>query len=309
MHKEKKPPLVVILGPTAVGKTEISLALAERLKGEIISADSRLLYRGMDIGTAKPTAKERARIPHHLINVTEPDEVWSLALFQNEARKAIYEIYQRGRLPFLVGGTGQYVRAILEEWDLPKVEPQPEIRKALENWSKDIGPEGLYNRLASLDLQAASQIDYRNLRRTVRALEVIFITGRPFSEQRQKGRVLFNTLQLGLWRPRQELYARVDARIEAMIEAGLIEEVRALLEKGYSPKLPPFSAIGYKEIIDYLHEKMTLDEAISKIKRSTRIYVRRQANWFKASDRSIHWFQPGSQTIDEMEALISKWLH
>jgi tRNA dimethylallyltransferase len=309
MHNEKNPPLVVILGPTAVGKTEISLALAERLKGEIISADSRLLYRGMDIGTAKPTAKERARIPHHLINVTEPDEVWSLALFQNEARKAIYEIYQRGRLPFLVGGTGQYVRAILEEWDLPKVEPQPEIRKALENWSKDIGPEGLHNRLASLDLQAASQIDYRNLRRTVRALEVIFITGRPFSDQRQKGRVLFKTLQLGLLRSRPELYARIDARIDDMIEAGLVDEVRTLLEKGYSPKLPPFSAIGYREIIDYLQGKMTLEEAISNIKRATRIYVRRQANWFKAADPSIHWFQPGPQTLDEMEALISKWLH
>ena len=300
--------LVVILGPTAVGKTEISIELAERLDGEIISADSRLFYRGMDIGTAKPSEAELARVPHHLIDVATPDEPWSLAFFQQKAHQAIAEVHARRRLPLLVGGTGQYIRAVTQGWVPPQVEPNPRLRAALENWARQIGHEGLHRRLAVLDPQAATGIDHRNLRRTVRALEVILTSGRRFSEQRASGAPLYRLLQLGLLRPRPELFARIDARIHAMVEAGLLEEVRELLRQGYSPDLPTFSAIGYREMIAYLQGKLSFDEAIVQIKRATRIFVRRQANWFKADDPEILWFWAGSRSAEQMEAAIRQWL-
>ncbi len=303
-----KPPLIVILGPTAVGKTEISLQLAERLNGEIVSADSRLFYRGMDIGTAKPTPEERARVPHHLIDVADPDETWSLALFQRAAREAIAAIHARGRLPFLVGGTGQYLRAVYEGWELPQQKPHPRLRAALEAWGRAIGPEALHARLAILDPQAAERIEPRNLRRTVRALEVIFLTGQRFSAQRRRGAAPYRTLLIGFIRPREELYARVDARIQGMLEAGLVEEVRSLLERGYRADLPSMSAIGYKQIAACLRGESTLEEAVAQIKRLTRQFVRRQANWFKADDPQIHWFQVGEGTVEQVEAEIRAFL-
>jgi tRNA dimethylallyltransferase len=306
--KGSRTPLVVILGPTAVGKTEIALQLAECLNGEIISADSRQFYRGMDIGTAKPTKSELARIPHHLIDVTEPDDVISLVRFQRMARQAVTEIIGRGRLPFLVGGTGQYIRAVIEDWLVPRVRPNPAIRAALENWSRQIGPAGLHQRLAVLDSHAAEKIDYRNLRRTIRALEVILNTGEKFSTQKQRGHSPYHTLQLGLTRPRPELYTRIDERVDAMLKAGLVEEVHSLLEKGYPPDLPPLSAIGYREIIAYLTGKISLDEATHQIKRATRILVRRQANWFKHQDPNIHWFRVSPGAVEIMESEIYHWL-
>ena len=183
-----RPPLVVILGPTAAGKTDLTIQLADHLGGEIVSADSRLLYRGMDIGTAKPTLKQRQRIPHHLVDVADPDEVWSLTLFQQSAHHAINDIHSRHRLPFLVGGTGQYIHSIVEAWQIPEIKPDPQLRKALENWAVQIGRSGLYTRLEVIDPEAATKIDYRNLRRSIRALEVIFLSGRLFSAQRQRGR-------------------------------------------------------------------------------------------------------------------------
>jgi tRNA dimethylallyltransferase len=301
-------PVVIILGPTAVGKTEISIQLAERLGGEIISADSRLFYREMDIGTAKPSKDEMARVPHHLIDIADPDDVIGLSRFQKAARHIIQEVRERGRLPFLVGGTGQYIRAVIEDWDVPKVEPSPALRNALERWSESIGPEGLHQRLSVLDPKAAEAIDYRNLRRTIRALEVVLLTGKMFSAQKRRGRPLYQALLLGLNRPRPELYERVDRRVDAMIEAGLVKEVEALLKRGYSPDLPSLSAIGYREIIAHLQGKISLEEATTLIKRSTRILVRRQANWFKESDPDIHWFKPGLATVDRMEAEIKTWL-
>jgi tRNA dimethylallyltransferase len=303
-----RPPVVIILGPTAVGKTEISLQLAERLDGEIVSADSRLLYRGMDIGTAKPRTEELERVPHHLIDVAEPNEVWSLAVFQKEARRAAHSIHKRGRLPILVGGTGQYLRAVTEGWQPPTVSPSEQLRAALENWAGEIGTEALHRRLAALDPKAASSIDHRNLRRTMRALEVIFLSGKRFSEQRRRGESPYRTLQLGLTRLRSELYPRIDQRIEAMLEAGLVDEVKRLLERGFSPDLPPLSAIGYKEIIAHLQGDISLDEALRLIKRNTRIYVRRQANWFKVNDPDITWFEAGPGTVDELEKVIRDWL-
>jgi len=302
------PPLVVILGPTAVGKTEIALQLAGKLDGEIVSADSRLFYRGMDIGTAKPSLAERQRVPHHLIDVAEPDQIWSLAVFQVEAQSAIAAIRQRDHLPFLVGGTGQYIQAVLEGWQVPQVQPDSRLRAALESWAGQIGPDGLHHRLALLDPGSAASIDPRNLRRTVRALEVILSTGRLFSQERRRGASLYRTLTLGLHRPRPELYARIDARIQGMLEAGLIDEVRSLYQHGYSPELPILSAIGYGEIIAHLEGEISLEEAVTLIKRRTRIFVRRQANWFKLDDPHIRWFEVGPATASEMEAAIRTWL-
>ncbi len=298
-----RPPLVVVLGPTAVGKTDLAIQLAERLGGEIISADSRLIYRGMDIGTAKPTPEQRQQVPHYLIDVADPDQVWSLTLFQRSAQKAIKDIHSRFRLPFLVGGTGQYIRAIVADWQIPEIKPNFLLRKTLENWAEEIGADGLHARLAAIDADAASKIEYRNLRRTIRALEVIFLSGKPFSEQRQIGKSLYSNIQIGLTMPRAELYARIDARIDTMLAAGFVAEVETLLSKGYSPDLPTFSAIGYQEIIDHLLGNTSLEEAVTIIKRRTRQFVRRQANWFKEDDPHIHWFQSGI-SVSEIETLL-----
>ena len=300
-------PLVVILGPTAAGKTEIAIALARRLGAEIVSADSRLFYIGLDIGTAKPSPAEREQVAHHLIDVTPPDKVWSLATFQAEANRIIREIDARGKLPFLVGGTGQYIHAVTEGWEIPKAHASPTLRLALERWATEIGAGGLHDRLALLDPQAGQTIDPSNVRRTVRALEVIFSTGRIFSAQRRRHPSPYQVLQLGLTRPRSQLYHRIDLRIDGMIQAGLVEEVRGLLAQGYAPDLPALSAIGYREIIAYLQDRISLDEAVRLIKRQTRVFVRRQANWFKENDPAICWFSVDEKTIDAMETKIRAW--
>ena len=302
------PPLVVILGPTAVGKTEISLQLAERMDGEIISVDSRLFYRGMDIGTAKPSAQELQRVPHLLIDLVDPDENLSLAVFQSLARSAISEVRERGHLPFLVGGTGQYLRAVTEGWLPPAVTSSPRLRSALQSWGEAIGAQALHQRLAVIDPIAAQNIDYRNQRRTIRALEVIFSTGQRFSIQRRRGPLTDRVLQIGLLRPRPELYQRIDARIEAMFSEGLVDEVRSLLADGYPPDLPAFSAIGYREVIAHLQGQITLAEAAQEIRRATRIYVRRQANWFKQDDPAIHWFTVAENTVAGIELYLRTWL-
>lgn len=308
LSPEQKEPLIVILGFTAVGKTETSLQLAERMNGEIISADSRLFYRGMDIGTAKPTSEEQSCVPHHLIDVANPDQIWSLAMFQRAAHRIIADIHQRGRIPFLVGGTGQYIRAVTEEWEIPEAPPNLRLREALENWAAEVGPDGLHQRLEVLDPLAAQRIDPRNLRRTIRALEVIFLTGKPFSTQGSRGPSRYRLLQLGLTRPRPELYDRIDFRIQAMMDAGFVDEVRNLLAAGFSPELSSLSAIGYRQVIDHLQGEIELDEAILLMKRITRRFVRRQANWFKLDDPNIEWFQPGSNAVNEMEIAIRAFL-
>jgi len=308
-RSDDRLPLIVLLGPTAVGKSEVAIYLARKFKGEIVSADSRLLYRGMDIGTAKPTLQERMQVPHHLIDVANPDETWSLAVYQIAARSAIQEIHGRGHLPILVGGTGQYIHAIIEDWELPKVEPNPKLRAVLENWAAEISPEGLYNRLKVLDPVAASHMDHRNTRRIVRALEVIFTSGYRFSDQRKKKRSPYHILKLGLIRPRGELYKRIDDRVQNMIEAGLVLEVQSLLEKNYPPDSPAFSAIGYYEIIQYLQDAITLEEAISLMKSRTRKFVRRQSNWFKQDERDIHWFSMEENVDAQLVAKIRQWLN
>jgi len=291
------PPLILLVGPTAVGKTELSIQLAERLNGEIVSADSRLFYRGMDIGTAKPTPEERSRVPHHLIDVADPDETWSLAVFQRAATKIIAGIHARGKLPFLVGGTGQYVRAVTEGWTPPKVEPDPRLRGVLERMAEEKGIYWLHEGLKLIDPVASERIDPRNVRRVVRALEVVLTTGKPFSRQRGQSASPYNLLTIGLKRPREELYQRVDERIEAMFEAGFFDEVKGLLDKDYSPHLPTMSAIGYRECVRVIEGDLNVEQAKVEMRRATRMFVRRQANWFKEDNPDIHWFEAGEDNL------------
>lgn len=305
-HTMTKPPLILIVGPTAVGKTEISIQLAERLNGEIVSADSRLFYRGMDIGTAKPTREERARAPHHLIDIADPDETLSLAVFQQKAREAIADIRTRNKLPFLVGGTGQYVRAVTEGWSPPEVPPNEELRGELEKWKVERGINWLYEKLKSLDPEAAEGIDPRNVRRTIRALEVILSTGKKFSAQRGQGDSPYRLVTIGLTRPREELYRRVDARIESMFANGFLDEVKGLLDKGYSPSLPTMSAIGYRECVGVIQGELTEEQAKVRIRRGTRVFVRRQANWFRESDPKIAWFKVEDGVGDKIEKTIRR---
>lgn len=304
-----KGPIIVIVGPTAVGKTEISLRLAEHFDGEIISGDSRLFYRGMDIGTAKPTEEERNKIPHHLINVSDPDQDWSLALYIPKVYQIIEDIHQRGKIPFLVGGTGQYIQGVVEGWSIPEVKPDPRLRDVLNRWADQIGVAGVRRRLEVLDPEAAAGIDGPNLRRMIRALEVVLSSGYKFSAQRNKSRSAYRILQIGLNRPREELYQRIDIRIEKMLDKGLIKEVKDLLANGYSPDLSSMSAIGYKQIINHLQRDYSLEEAVQRIRSKTRKYVRQQANWFREDDPNIRWYSctddPTSEIIDEISLFLS----
>ncbi len=305
-----RSPLILLVGPTAVGKTEIAFNLAEQLDGEIVSADSRLFYRGMDIGTAKPTPAEQQRVRHHLIDIVQPDQTLSLTVFQTMAREAIAGVQRRGKLPLLVGGTGQYIRAVTEGWKPPAVKPDPRLRSELARIAEEKGPEPLYRRLQALDPEAAEKIHVRNARRTIRALEVILTTGRKFSEQQLHGDSPYRIIAIGLRRPRPELYARIDARIEAMFQAGLLDEVRGLLDKGYGPEVPALSAIGYRECIRVLRREWTVEQAKAEMRRATRAYVRRQANWFKETDPGIHWFEAADpQTPAAAASFIRGVLH
>ncbi|MBN1977915.1 MAG: tRNA (adenosine(37)-N6)-dimethylallyltransferase MiaA [Anaerolineae bacterium] len=282
--------LLVLVGPTAVGKTALSLHLAEKLDGEIVSADSRLFYRGMDIGTAKPTPDERARVPHHLIDIAAPDETVGLAEFHEQAAAAIAGIHARGKLPLLVGGTGQYVRAVVEGWRVPRVSPDAGLRAELEVQAEREGAESLHARLARLDPAAAEKIDPRNVRRVIRALEVCLVTGRPISEQQGKQPPPYRAFQIGLTMEREALYARADERIEAMMAAGLEDEVRRLVEAGYGWELPAMSGLGYVQFRPYFAGEAALEDVVIEIKRATRRFIRHQYNWFRLDDPAIRWF-------------------
>ena len=308
MQPKNKLPLILIVGPTAVGKTELAIQLVERMNGEIVSADSRLFYRGMDIGTAKPTREELARVPHHLIDIADPDEILSLAVFQGKAREAITDIHTRNKIPFLVGGTGQYIRAVTEGWIPPEVKPDERLRGELERMKEEKGAQWLYEKLQGFDPVAAEKIDARNYRRTIRALEVIMTTGRSFSEQRGQGESPYHLITIGLTRPRAELYERVDQRIDMMFSSGFLDEVRNLLAKGYSPSLPTMSAIGYRECVRVIHGELSEEQAEAEIRRATRVFVRRQANWFKESDPNIRWFRVKVGIVESMETYVRQSL-
>ncbi len=304
----KSQSVIAILGPTAVGKTRISIYLAKQFEGEIVSVDSRLIYRGMDIGTAKPTFKEREQVPHHLIDVADPDDTWNLAKFCKAALDVIRDIHSRGKVAFLVGGTGQYLRAILEGWTPPPSAESTDFRETLETIAASKGYGALHRQLQDVDPASASRIDPRNVRRVIRALEIFHLTGMPASSQRVKKPPSFEILRIGLSLPRAKLYQRIDQRIDLMIEDGWIEEVQALIDIGISPDLPSLSAIGYAQLAAHLSGEMDLDNAIVEIRRLSRQFVRRQANWFKADDPKIQWFSAVPGVGERIAAVIERWL-
>jgi tRNA dimethylallyltransferase len=278
-----------LVGPTAVGKTDLSLALAEEMDAEIVSIDSMLVYRCLDIGTAKPSASERARVPHHLIDVVEPSEPFSVARFQEEARTAIEEIASRQRPALLVGGSGLYFRAVVDDLEFPGTDPA--TRSDLERQAQALGPERMHERLAASDPAAAARIEPANVRRTVRALEVPAVTGRAFSTFAEAWeRYDTNAVRAtGLRTPRDELMGRIDVRVRSMLDEGWLDEVRSLVERGFGGWLTSTQAIGYAEMARHLRGDMTLEAAVEATVKRTCNLARRQMSWFRRDPR-IRWF-------------------
>ena len=299
--------LLAIIGPTGIGKSKLALNLAQTFDGELVSADSRQVYRFMDIGTAKPSREELSRVPHHLIDIINPDQNFSLAQYQARAYKAITDIHQRSKLALLVGGSGLYVWSVLEGWEMPKTPPDLELRRSLENKAAEVGKDRLYQELMEIDPVAAQKIDPRNVRRTIRALEVYKSASKPFSQLQHKKAPPFETLTVGLTTDREELYRQIDQRVDQMIEQGLVEEVKKLVEMGYGFDLPSMSAVGYKQIGMYLKGEITLGEAIQQIKFETHRFVRHQYNWFRLKDERIKWFDIKSKPEPRIAALVSEF--
>jgi len=296
--------LLAVVGPTGVGKSRLALDLAQAFDGEIVSADSRQVYRYMDIGTAKPTKKELSLIPHHLINIINPDEDFSLAQYQQLAYKAIEDIQKRDKLSILVGGSGLYVWAVLDGWKIPKVAPDLELRRSLER----VGKEELYAELAQVDPVAAQRIAPGNVRRIIRALEVHRGAKVPFSQLQLKTEPLYETLIIGLTADRAELYRRVDLRVDEMIKLGLVDEVKRLLNKGYDFSLPAMAGIGYKQIGMHLRGELTLASAIQQIKFETHRLVRHQYSWFRLKDDRIRWFDIEKGMDFRIKTLVTSFI-
>ncbi len=301
-------PLVIILGPTGVGKTRLALELALRLNGEIVGADSRQIYRGMDIGTAKPTAEQQALVRHHLIDIAPPDYKLSLAEYQDAAYQAIDALHQRGKLPLLVGGSGQYITAVEEGWGIPRVPPNPELRAELEEYAARKSPQALHDKLRKVDAVSAARIHPNNTRRLIRALEVQNLTGRAISELQIKEPPPYRILRLGLMLPRSLLYPRVDARVDAMIAAGFVDEVRQLLDMGYARDLPSMTGLGYLEIAAHLLDGASLELAIERTKFNTHEFIRRQDVWFRGHDNGILWHNVADLHVDALADELQAWL-
>lgn len=300
--------LVVIVGPTGIGKSALALQLAAAWPAtksaghaaEIVSADSRQIYRGMDVGTAKPTPGELAQVPHHLIDLLDPDQGFSLVEYQERAYAAIDDVLARGHLPLLVGGTGQYVRAVVEGWRIPRVAPDSDLRAALQAEAEQEGHQALYERLIEMDPDAADFVDARNVRRVIRALEVCLKSGRPFSEQRGSDPPPYDVLIIGLTMERDALYQRVDARVDRMVAQGLVQEMRGLVSpppegRGYDWSLPALSSLGYVQLRGFLKGRASLDECIVQIKHDTHRFIRQQYAWFRAMQarNQVHWLDVG----------------
>ncbi len=301
-------PLVAIVGPTAIGKSQLALRLAQNFNGEIVSADSRQVYRYLDIGTAKPSRQERALVPHHLIDIIDPDEDFSLAQYQKLAKQAIDAIHQQGKLPILAGGSGLYLWSVLEGWQIPHVPPDPRFRQNLLEKAASGGAEKLYQELKQVDPLAAQSIDPRNVRRLVRAFEVQRLGGVSSSPRQRKEPPSFNPLIIGLTTDRAELYHRVDQRVDHMVEQGLVEEVKKLMKRGYGLDLPAMSGIGYRQIGNFLKGEITLAAATEQIKFETHRFVRHQYNWFRLSDKRIHWFDIKDEAEPEITQLVAGFI-
>ena len=300
--------LAAIVGPTGIGKSRLAIHLARKFGGEVVSADSRQVYRHMDIGTAKPDAEDRAHVRHHLIDIVDPNQDFSLAQYQALAFDAIREIHGHDKLPVLVGGSGLYVRAVLEGWRLPEAKPDSELRLYLEKKAIDIGYQGLYEELTKVDPAAAQKIDPRNVRRVIRALEVHHQMDTAFSQLQGKKTLPYRTLVIGLTAERKELYRRIDKRVDDMIEQGLVAEVEKLVNMGYDFSLPAMSSIGYKQIALFLKGETRLEDAVQQIKYETHRFVRHQYAWFRLNDAQIHWFDVAQIQEAEIEALVSRFL-
>lgn len=303
-NPDPRPPLVVVCGPTASGKTALALQMAESLDIEVISADSRQVYRGMDIGTAKATAAEQARVPHHLIDVVEPDQSFTVSDFVERAHRADREIRQRGRLPVVVGGTGLYIQAFVSGLaDLPPADPS--IRQRLNEYAEQHGDAALHVLLGERDPEQAGRIHPRNRVRVVRALEVFELSGMPMSQwQRQHAFAErpFRVTSIGLSPRREDLYSRIERRVDAMMEEGLETEVRRLLDRGCAADFKAMKTLGYREMIHYIQGRISHIEAVDLIKRDTRRYARRQMTWFRR-DETINWFESSAE-FAKLESLI-----
>ena len=279
--------IIAIVGPTAIGKSRLAVDLAATFNGEVVSADSRQIYRYMDIGTAKSDRGQQGVIRHHLLDIIVPEEDFSLAQFQQMAGEAIEDIQWRGKLPLVVGGSGQYVWALLEGWEVPKVAPDRGLRQKLEQRAAAGESEELYAELVAREPEYASRIDSRNVRRVIRALEVSQVSP---SITRQHSQPPYEELIIGLTADRQEVYRRIDRRVDEMVERGLVDEVKGLVSRGYGYSLPSMSAIGYRQIGAYLRDEVPLEEAVQQIKYESHRFVRQQYNWFKLEDSRIKWF-------------------
>lgn len=288
LQKSDKP-LLVVLGPTASGKTALSLQLAQRHNGEIISADSRQLYKGMEISTDSLKPEEQEKIPHHLLGIADPDQTITLAEYRNLATQKINEIHERKKLPILVGGTGLYLSAIIENYDVPRIPADPKLRAKLEAKSQKEGPGALHKELQKLDPLSAERIHPNNIRYVIRAIEIAKKSGRAKSDRKEKS--LFGSYLVGIDWPRDQLYERVNQRVDQQIERGLLEEVRALLDRGYDENLPSMSSLGVKEIIPYIKGEATLEECVETLKKNTRNYAKRQLTWFRRYN-NVHWLKP-----------------
>lgn len=304
----KKKPLIILTGPTAVGKTKASIGLAKAVDGEIISADSMQVYRHMDIGSAKIKPEEMEGIPHHLIDVLEPDDEFHVVKFQQLAKKAMREIWERGHIPIVTGGTGFYIQALLYDIDFDENEKEDACRKELEAYAKEHGAEALHEKLALVDPSSAEMIHPNNIKRVIRALEFYEQTGKRISEHNETQRQRESPYAFAyfvLTDDRAHLYERINRRVDQMIEEGLVNEVQALKDKGYTKQLVSMQGLGYKEILDYLDGNCTLEEAIYTIKRDTRHFAKRQLTWFKR-ERDVIWINKQSfgydaeQILDEM---------
>ena len=301
------PRIVVLTGPTGTGKTALAVELVERFGGEIVSCDSRQVYKYLDVGTAKPSEDELRRAPHHLVDYVDPAEPYAVTRYRDDADAVLADLAARGQTAWVVGGSWHYIQALIDRIEPPQVPPNPELRAELEREAATSGPEAIHDRLAALDPVAAAAIDRRNVRRVVRALEVTLTLGRPFSEVGRVRGAARPALKLALSMPRDEVYARVDTRVDQMVAAGWLDEVRDLIERGYDESMPSLSSHGYREMMAVVRGTTSLEEAAQKTKWAVHAYIRRQTSWLK-SQPDYQWIDTGPDALSQSAALVPSHL-